>query len=531
MEYLLTHAIERAAARRPERVAVRCDGRELTYAELCERSRSLAAFLHKRQIGCGDKVGILQRKSVESVIALYGIMMAGAAYVPIDPGAPPERVAALLRECAMRCLISSSCQRPLLQALRQRGVRIDWLIGECGVEDLGGSCVAWPDVYACGPLQSCAAIDEDAAYVLYTSGSTGAPKGIVHTHRSALAFAQWARAKFRLTADDILGNHAPLHFDLSTFDFFAGALAGATTAIVTEDVAKLPASLASFIEQERLSIWYSVPLALTRLVRTGQLEQRNLGSLREVLFAGEAFPPKHLRAAMQALPRARFTNLYGPTETNVCTCQHVPRDAALSDEPLPIGVPCDNVATLVIDEQDRPVASQEIGELLIRGAVVMRGYLGRPELNERAFYRRQGEDFSIERFYRTGDLVRRNAVGAYVLVGRKDRQVKARGFRVELDEVEAAILCHAGVEEAVALAVADADSSQTIVAIVVTRAGCSSGGLREHLQARLPWFAVPSRVLFMDDLPRTATGKVDRRALARTHSAAAGGPSDAVANG
>ena len=170
-------------------------------------------------------------------------------------------------------------------------------------------------------------IEQDLAYILYTSGSTGDPKGIMHTHRSALAFARWAADEYGLRPADRLSNHAPLHFDLSTFDLFAGALAGATTVIIPEAVTRFPASVSKLMQDERISVWYSVPFALTQMLLRGNIGARDLTDLRWLLFAGEVFPTKYLRQLMAALPHVRFSNLYGPTETNVCTYYHVERRA------------------------------------------------------------------------------------------------------------------------------------------------------------------------------------------------------------
>ena len=196
----------------------------------------------------------------------------------------------------------------------------------------------------------------DLAYILYTSGSTGDPKGIMHTHRSGLAFAQWAAATYDLRAEDRLSNHAPLHFDLSTFDLFAGALAGATTVIIPEAITKFPASVAKLMADERISVWYSVPFALIQLLQRGNLAARDLSALRWVLFAGEVFPTKHLRSLLAALPGPRYSNLFGPTETNVCTYYHVDVLAEDSDETIPIGIVCENAHGLVVDAEGQPLA-------------------------------------------------------------------------------------------------------------------------------------------------------------------------------
>jgi len=234
----------------------------------------------------------------------------------------------------------------------------------------------------------------------------------MHTHRSGLSFALWAAGEYGLRSEDRLSNHAPLHFDLSTFDLFAGARAGAATVIIPEVLTKFPANLSRLIEDERLTVWYSVPFALIQLLQRGGLDERDLCSLRWVLFAGEVFPTKHLRELMGRLSHARFSNLYGPTETNVCTYYHVD-ELPEGDEPIPIGRPCANAEDLVIDEDGRPVPEGKVGELLIRGPLVMRGYWGRRDLTERGFYRLTAYGHLEDVFYRTGDLVQMAPNGNY----------------------------------------------------------------------------------------------------------------------
>jgi non-ribosomal peptide synthetase component F len=338
----------------------------------------------------------------------------------------------------------------------------------------------------------------------------------MHTHRSGLSFALWAAATYGLTADDRVSNHAPLHFDLSTFDFFAAAQAGATTVVVPEAIARLPADLARLMAKESISVWYSVPFALIQLLERGNLQSVDVAALRWILFAGEVFPVKHLRRLMEVLPHVRFSNLFGPTETNVCTYYDLPAELPASDEPIPIGRVCSNTESLVVDENDHPVAEGQPGELLIRGGVVMQGYWGRPDLNSRGFYRRRVFGGHYEDvFYRTGDLVAQLSDGNLKYLGRRDRQIKTRGYRVELDEVEAALLSCPAVEEAAAFITPDGQGSSLIEAAVTAKPGAmvTAELVMKHLAGRLPQYAVPVRLQVLDVFPRTSTGKIDRREL------------------
>jgi acyl-coenzyme A synthetase/AMP-(fatty) acid ligase len=270
------------------------------------------------------------------------------------------------------------------------------------------------------------------------------------------------------------------------------------------------------METEQLTIWYSVPFALIQLLLHGVLEARDLSPLRWVMFGGEPFPPKYLRALMAQWPQARFSNVYGPAETNQCTFYHVPPIVEDSDEQIPIGQMCENAEGLVVDSKDQTVLPGQVGELLVRAPTMMRGYWGRPELNQEVFYRRSVFPDYEEVFLRTGDLVRLRKDGRnFDFLGRKDRQIKTRGYRVELDEIEAVLLSHEGVEEAAVFAVPDSEGSQLIESAVILKSNAThtSVDLTKQVSRLLPWYAVPVKISVMRSLPRTTSGKIDRRQL------------------
>jgi amino acid adenylation domain-containing protein len=513
--FLLTHAVTAGAERSPDKAAVRFSGKELSYAELEVRTNSLARVLIEQGVTRGDRVGILMNKGLESAVAIYGIMKAGAAYVPLDPFAPAARAAFVIQDCGIRHLLTKDAKARPVQDIIGLGTLLECLIGLSGVEGNVIRCISWDEVYA-APGQSLAhkLTEQDLAYILYTSGSTGTPKGIMHTHRSGLSFAEWAAEEYGLRPADRLSNHAPLHFDLSTFDFFAGAIAGATTVVIPESLTKFPANLSRLMQNEKISVWYSVPFALMQLMERGVLATRDLSALRWLLFAGEVFPTKHLRQLMTMLPQARFSNLFGPTETNVCTYYHVPGPPE-SDDPIPIGKACANVEDLVVDADGKLLPPGEVGELLIRGGVVMKGYWGQPEKTANGFFKRRVFSDFDDVFYRTGDLVHQDEQGNYRYLGRKDRQIKTHGYRVELDEIEVALLAHDCVVEAAVYPVPDGQGSNLIAASVIPPQGATltESDLVEYLSKRLPPYAIPVEIELAGDFPRTSTGKINRREL------------------
>ena len=527
MIYLLSQILDRSAEQFPGHEAFRCDDNSLTYRELWERANGLAHTLISMGVQRGDRVGIYLSKSLESAVAIYGIWKAGAAYVPLDPRAPVTRTVYAINHCGIRHLITQKSKRmklpQLLQALKApvgtHPASLRYVVGVPeGVElPHGVNHCSWSDISPSGIAPSVRILEQDLAYIMYTSGSTGTPKGIMHTHRSGLNYARMAAHTYGLTHDDRLGNHSPLHFDMSTLDYFSGPLVGATTVIIPEAYTKMPASLSQLAQDEALTIWYSVPFALIQLLLRGVLGERDLSSLRWVLFGGELYPAKYMYGLMKRLPRARFSNVYGPAEVNQCSYYHVPsltEGQPIPDEVAPIGQIWANAEEIVVDDQDNPVVSGDVGELLVRTPTMMEGYWQRPDLNVSAFYRVEIAHQTAV-FYRTGDLVQRLPDGNYQFVGRKDRQIKMRGYRIELDEVEAVLIAHPHVEEAAAYGVPAEIGGHQVAAAVILKpeASLSEAELLRYVGERLPAYAVPKGVAIATTFPRTGTGKIDRRAL------------------
>lgn len=520
MLYLLHQTIDRAADQLPDHEAARFQSRSITYERLAERSNQLAHTLSGLGVRRGDRVGIFRRKGLESAIAMYGIMAAGAAYVPLDPESPAARIELMVRDCGIRHIVTGTEHLETIDRLAHAGIRLQGLVG---VEDdplAGIECISWRDVEAYSTESPhIAPMEQDLAYILYTSGSTGVPKGVMHTHRSALSFAEVAAATYGFGPEDRLGNHAPLHFDLSTLDYFSAAVAGATTIIIPEAITKLPASLSKFVADERLTVLYTVPLVLTQLLTRGALDKRDLRAIRWVLFGGEPFPTKHLRSLMAMLPHARFSNIYGPTETNGVTYYIVPPLDSNSDEPIPIGRLYGNADALVIDELDRVVVEGQPGELVVRSPTMMRGYWARPELTEDVRFRVSVHGYLDDIYHRTGDLVRLQPDGNYQFLGRKDRQVKIRGSRIELDEIENVLAAHPAVEAAAVFL--NGEESDRRIEAAVTPAGHDalngaapdSAALIAYLRQQLPPYAIPDRLVVHPSFPKTSTGKIDRLQL------------------
>ncbi len=515
--YLLPHLLASAADAHPDHTAVVDGGRTLTYAELDAASNRLARLIVELGIRRGDRVGVYLRKSPEALVGIYGILKAGAAYVPLDSEAPPARLGYIAANCEIRCLVTARDQADNWAALLHSGAPLESLVvlndgappvDVPGVRVLGSDAVEQqPDLAATVP-----GINADLAYILYTSGSTGSPKGVMLSHQNALAFIEWAVECFDVRHTDRLSSHAPLHFDLSIFDLFAAASAGAAVVLVPPEASIFPRLLVDFISEQEISTWYSVPSVLSLLAVRGGLTGDEFPSLRTVLFAGEVFPTKYLRRLMELFPHARFSNLYGPTETNVCTYYDVPPLSADDVAPIPVGRAIDGVEVIVVGDDGAPVRPGEVGELYVRGPTVMRGYWGDPQRTSAVLVPNPFQKGCSDHVYRTGDLVREEA-GNLLFLGRRDSQIKSRGYRIELGEIESVLSAHPEVVECAVTAVPDPLLTNTLKAFIAMREPVDERELISFCAQRLPRYMIPDAIEFRERLPKTSTGKIDRQLL------------------
>jgi amino acid adenylation domain-containing protein len=522
MAYILQQLLSASALRCPEKIAVSARGRTLSYRELEERSNQLAHLLRERGVAKGDRVGLFFPKCVESLVCMLGVLKAGGVYVPLDPQAPADRIAYILGDCGVRVLLTNAEKRKALDARTLHSLGTCILTDRPSAEVNGSGALPWSMLadYPSAHAPRVTLTTTDLAYILYTSGSTGRPKGVMISHQNALTFVEWCSAKFKVRPEDQLSNHAPLHFDLSVFDVYNSLEAGATVHLITEDIALFPATLASFIETRGITVWYSVPSALTLLLLHGNLKAEKVRQLRIILFAGEVFPMKYLRDLAQLLPDVDLYNLYGPTETNVCTYYQVDRKSLASQEKLPIGVACENTEVSAVNDRGEIVTQPgESGELYVRGPGVTYGYWGDPEKTMRMVVPNNFQTNFEEKMYRTGDLVQLGEDHNYLFLGRRDSMIKSRGYRIELGEIENALLSHPEVREAAALAIPDDIVSNRLKAVVALHAGSSLQAveLQQHCSARIPKYMIPELIEFCENLPKTSTGKIDRVGLVQSN--------------
>ena len=512
----LAHVLDESVRRFPDRVAVNIPGgAALTYAELGDLSDRFRDRLWKLGVRPGDRVGLRLHKSVDSLAGIFGILKAGAAYVPVDAASPPARGAYILDNCQVKLLLT---EQKLAAGMLEELSRLNAspIVLALPHSDRGLALPALlDDLQRSEPTASTPTAEvelSDVAYILYTSGSTGNPKGVVLSHGNAQSFVDWCSETFQPTADDTFSSHAPFHFDLSILDIYVAVKHGARLVLIGEELGKDPLRLAGTIADERITIWYSTPSILSLLANFGKLERHDHGSLRIVLFAGEVFPLPQFALLKKKWACPRYFNLYGPTETNVCTYYQIPGDDSWTNlRTFPIGRICPPNRGRVVNDRGQDVVAGEAGELIVAGPNVMRGYWNLPDRNALAFL---SDDAGVL-WYRTGDIVREDSSGEYVYLSRRDRMVKRRGYRIELGEIETALLRHPNIREAAVVAEPNDDSGVRIAAFVSSMDGKRLGiiALKSIAASNLPPYMIPDAFVVLDALPRTSTDKTDYQSL------------------
>jgi amino acid adenylation domain-containing protein len=491
----LDHLVRDSAISHPGALAVSAPDGTLTYRALDEESNRISRALAARGVQRGDRVALWLDKSTRLVAAMQGVLRLGAAYVPIDPTGPAGRAAHVIADCGARVVVTTPTRAAAYSAAAggtRPGLLTDW-----------SEVAAQP----AATLPAPGTTPDDPAYILYTSGSTGEPKGVCLSHANALAFVDWAVGMLGAEHTDRFANHAPPQFDLSVLDLYAAFRVGASVHLVPQELAYVPDRLMAFLHEQAVTVWYSVPSALVLMTRDAGLAEHRPPGLRAVLFAGEPYPVAHLRRLRNAWPDVRFLNLYGPTETNVCTFHEVPLLDEGSTRPVPIGRACEGTRVWAELDDGRPAEPGVEGELVVDGPTVMLGYWGAPPQRNRP--------------YRTGDRVVLGADGTYSYRGRRDGMVKVRGHRIELGEIEEVLHAHPRIVEAAATVEGDGLEARLVAWVVPSGDGAPDLiDLKRHCAGLLPRYMIVDSLRLVAELPRTSTGKVDRLGLVRAHHVA-----------
>ncbi|WP_300454558.1 amino acid adenylation domain-containing protein [Accumulibacter sp.] len=508
--YNLGLAFESLAFSQPERPAlVLGGGRTLSYGDLDRLANRLAHWLRSRGVGRRDVLGLFNGKTGEAYASMLAALKIGAAYVNFDDQNPPQRLARILATCRPRLVIADHDLAPEIEhACAAAGTPVTRLPD---AESLTG----WPTTRS-GEMPR--VTGGDPAYLMFTSGSTGNPKGVVVSHASVLNFIPWAADEFGITPQDVLTGVNPPYFDNSVFDFYASLFTGAALAPIGRDTVAAPRELVRRVGKLGCTLWFSVPSLLIYLMTMRQLRAGSWPALRCVVFGGEGYPKRELKKLFDLFhPTARLVNVYGPTEcTCICSAYTLSEGDFLDPNGLaPLGKPAANVSCLLLKDADTPARPGEVGELCLLGPQLAIGYYNDAERTAISFATNpRCMDFP-ERMYRTGDLVRQDEQGLLYFVGRIDNQIKHLGYRIELEEIEAALQSLPQVTQAVAIYQRVREQHGRIVAFVGSRAAIDESALRDALHDRLPAYMIPGHIAVLAELPRNANGKADRQALAQ----------------
>jgi D-alanine--poly(phosphoribitol) ligase subunit 1 len=523
--YLLQQFIDRMSPSLDGRVALSCSAFRLTAEALRSRTSRLAHCLMRHGVRRQDRVAICLERSIWPVAAMIGVLKADAVYVPIDGKTPEERMIRIINDCTPCAVICDEATFGRVNAALggSRCRPAIFLLNGADIAPGGanGDLVVQPQIDACPESPpACRNIDADIACILYTSGSTGDPKGVMISHANILNYIEWAVDYLEITSDDVILSTAPFHFDMSVFDIYCALKTGARLAVADPGMLLFPSRLIDFMEQEEVTIWKGVSSLLMYIARTGVLKPGRMASLKKVLFAGEVLPTRYLIEWMICYPEKAFYNGYGPTEaTGMSACYRVPSLPESPSQIIPIGKPRDNMEMLLLDAFGMPVETGVVGELCIRGAGLSPGYWNDDETT--------GSRFVIDprwpgngRIYRTGDICRMRTDGNLEYHGRKDDQVKWMGYRIELGEIESMLRILDPVKDAVVILTDDEDGSgREIIAFVEGLSGAGTKDVIDQINRHLPVYMRPRRIIPVDQILRTERGKVNRSELKRTLSA------------
>ncbi len=486
--------------------------------EECAHTVTELAYGLQQLVPRGGKIALNIHKSPEAVLMMLACLTAGIAYVPIDVASPMARRRFILRDSQSCALFLDAHTAHEWQKEQDLLALLCVLITPISIAAPSKHELTLHQVQNFGsqsPTVEPPLSIDDLAYVLYTSGSTGEPKGVLITQGNAAAFVNWATDYFPVQSTDHVAVHAPLHFDLPVFDLYVSFARGATVYLIDEKTVLFPQALFHFLQHHQITVLYAVPSALTALIHRSTLSKEGLPHLRLLLYAGEEFHITPLSELMQAIPQTQIYNLYGPIETNVITVCKVLPEYLHSTHHIPIGLPVSHATIFLLDEHEQAIEEPDKeGEIVVSGPSVTPGYLHRADQTAKAKTRvtYNGQSWQC---YRTGDYARWDEQHIIHFIGRRDTLVKTRGFRVDLGDVEAALMAHPAVAEAGVIAQAHPDYTNLLLAFVVPQKDniLSEDALRRWLTDILPAYMLPYRITFSPALPKTSTGKIARQQL------------------
>ena len=521
MNRLLQQWLTDQAQIQPNSTAIVDTHKSMTYEELEKESNRLAHMLKEQGCTKGDRICFFMPKSSEAILSIMGILKSDCIYVPLDTESPPIRTAKIILKSRPKFILASgnveeSLRNILREAKSDQEIRIGWLGNK---EDISKASFYRENLQAC----SAEVLDykhqpEDPAHILFTSGSTGEPKGVITTHANDIAFIEWAKSNFDIQPEDRLSSHPPLHFDMSSFDIYGSIASGAQLHLVPPQYNIVPNQIANFIREREITQWFSVPSILNYMAKFKVVQQNDFPSLKRLVWCGEKFPTPPLRYWMRQLPHVSFTNLYGPTETTIASSYYTVPEIPESDHSeVPIGKACEGEKLHILDEEMQAVPNGEKGFLYISGAGVSPGYWEDPERTENVFrsnpYSTSNND---EIIYMTGDLASIGKEGLCYFHGREDHQIKSRGYRIELGEIESALSSlNLFLECAVVALEVKGFEGKSLYCAYVSLSGnkIDVPQMREKLSELIPSYMIPQGWKKFQSLPKNKNGKIDRNEL------------------
>lgn len=504
--YNLGQYFSLAAKRQRDHTAIKhVNGDAFTFTELDSLSNQIAHFLINKEIQKNDVVVILNNKSNISYAIMLACLKIGAIYSNLDPKSPEERLGKMLDICNPKLICYFENQELVTEGSYGKYLAVNYE-GASFLNTVEKQNVDFPVV---NHLVNA----NDPAYIMFTSGSTGFPKGVVISHGNILNFIQWAKQTYSVKSEDVFTNINPMHFDNSVFDFYASIFNGASLVPIGDHLTRNPKRMIEALNNVSPTIWFSVPSMLVFVLNMRALKHEDLPTLRVVTFGGEGFPKNQLRKLWSYWGgRVEFINVYGPTEcTCICSSYLVSEEDLSNDELLPLGPMAPNFYGLVLDENGNQVKEGTIGELCIGGPNVGIGYYNNLEKTESAFIK----DPTIKNYerimYKSGDLVKENTEGMLFFCGRKDNQIKKMGYRIELEEIENALNSINTVLECAVIYIDNEKYRSKIMAFV--RSEAEEKELKENLKKKLPLYMIPDAYHYVEALPKNQNGKINRIAL------------------
>nr|WP_319398901.1 amino acid adenylation domain-containing protein [uncultured Carboxylicivirga sp.] len=483
------------------KVAIRDRDTDVTFSELRRRALCVREMLLSRSITRNVPVAVYLPKSAQSIICYTGILYTGNFYVPLDAKSPIERIGHILDTVSPEIIITNSkLKKNLLQLGFSEELVVEYESLDFDLE-ISEEKIDFAERHF---------IDTDPAYALFTSGSTGKPKGVVVSHRSIIDYIDWARDRFSVDQNHILGNQSPFFFDQSVFDIYLMMSTGATMVIIPEELFIFPARLLDYLNEVQVNMFFWVPSLLVNIANFNLLEKIEMPYLKKIFFGGEVMSTSHLNYWRKHLPDAMYINMYGPTETTVDSTYYVVEREISDDESVPIGYPCRNTDIIILNEKNQRAAVNENGELCVRGSSLSLGYYNNPEKTAEVFIQNPLNKHYPELIYRTGDIVYLNENNEIIYLCRKDNQIQHMGYRIELGEIEVAVLGLGLFDNACVLY---NEVKKEIVLFFSATQKVEVGAIRSQLVQKLPKYMVPSSFIQLDQMPLNPNGKIDRSSL------------------